>query len=57
MIKIMVEINKIETKKYKESMRQIALEKINKINKHLANLTEMRRENTQINKIRNEKDR
>jgi hypothetical protein len=30
-------------------------EKINKIDKPLANLTKMRRENTQINKIRNKK--
>jgi hypothetical protein len=31
-------------------------EKINKIDKILANLTKMRREKTQINKIRNERE-
>jgi hypothetical protein len=32
-----------------------SLKKINKINKPLANLTKMRREMTQISKLRNEK--
>jgi hypothetical protein len=35
-------------------MKCCFFEKINKIEKHLANLTELRREKTQINKIRNE---
>jgi hypothetical protein len=56
-IKILrAEINEIETKKkYKESMKQKAgskswfFQKINKIDKNLANLTKMRREKTQIN--------
>jgi hypothetical protein len=59
-IKIRGEINEIETKKtYKESKKQKAasLKKINKIDKPLANLSKMRRENTQINKIRNQKER
>jgi hypothetical protein len=39
-------------KKYTKSW---FLEKINKMGKHLANLTKMRREKTQISKIRNER--
>jgi hypothetical protein len=57
-IKITAEINEIGTKKtYKESMKQKAgsLKKINKIDRPLANLTKMRREKTQISKIRNAK--
>jgi hypothetical protein len=56
-IKIKVEINEIETNKqktYKESMKQKAgsLKKLNKIDRPLANLTKMKREKTQISKIR-----
>jgi hypothetical protein len=57
-IKIKAEINEIETKKpYKESMKQKSwfFEKIYKIDRPLANLTKMRREKTQISKIRNTK--
>jgi hypothetical protein len=44
-IKIRAEINEIEKKTYKESMKQNAcsLKKINKIDRPLANLTKMRR--------------
>jgi hypothetical protein len=55
------EINEIETtttkKPYKESRKQKSwfFEKINKINRLLANLTKMRREKTRISKIRNAK--
>jgi glutamyl-tRNA reductase len=43
--------------KNKESIKQkaVPLKKINKIDKTLANLTKMKREKTQIGKIRNEK--
>jgi hypothetical protein len=57
-IKIRAEINKIEIKKkpYKESTKQKEqswfFEKINKIDKHLANKTKMRRGKTQTNKIK-----
>jgi uncharacterized membrane protein YgaE (UPF0421/DUF939 family) len=42
---------------YKESTKQKAgsLKKINKIDKSLANLTQMRREKNKISKIRNKK--
>jgi hypothetical protein len=59
--KLRAQINKLETKKKKkkkkESTKQKAgsLIKINKIDNPLANLTKIRREKTQINKIRNEK--
>jgi hypothetical protein len=58
-IKIGAEINEIETKK-KEIQRinetkSWFFEKINKINRPLANLTKMRREKTQISRIRNAK--
>jgi hypothetical protein len=59
-IKIRAKINEIETKKKsKESMKQKNwfFEKLNKIYEPLANLTKMRREKTQISKIRNEKGR
>jgi hypothetical protein len=49
-IKIRAEINEIETKNsYKESMKQKvgSFEKINKIDRPLANLTKMRREKNQ----------
>jgi hypothetical protein len=59
-IKRRAEINEIEANKqkpYKESMKHKAssLKKINKIDRTLANLTKMRREKTQISKIRNAK--
>jgi hypothetical protein len=56
-MKIRAEINEIETKKNIESTKQKAgsLKKINKIERLLANLTKMRREKTQISKIRNAK--
>jgi hypothetical protein len=45
-IEIMAEINEIETKKYKESPKQkLVFEKINKIDKPLANLTKTKRNN------------
>jgi hypothetical protein len=46
-----------QKKLYKESMKQKAgsLKKINKIDSPLANLTKMRKEKTQISKIRNAK--
>jgi hypothetical protein len=57
-IKIWEEINEIGTKKTIQGMNETKswfFEKINKINKPLTNLTKMRREETQINKIRNKK--
>jgi hypothetical protein len=51
-------INEIETKKAIQRINKTKgcfFEKINKINKPLANLTKMKREKTQINKIRNKK--
>jgi hypothetical protein len=58
-IKIRAEFNEIETSlpPKKESMKQKAgfLKIINKIDRLLANLTKMRREKTQISKIRNAK--
>jgi hypothetical protein len=57
-IKIRDEINEIETKKTIERINQTKswfFEKINKIDRCLANLTKMRREKTQISKIRNAK--
>jgi hypothetical protein len=58
-IKIRAKINKIETKKYIQRINERKswfFEKINKIDKHLANLmTKMRREKIHISKIRNEK--
>jgi hypothetical protein len=49
------EINEIETKKIQRTNKTkvFFIEKINKIDKLLANLTKMRREKTQISKIRN----
>jgi uncharacterized membrane protein YgaE (UPF0421/DUF939 family) len=54
-IKIRAKINEIETKKtiQKNETKSCFFEKINKIDKSLANLTTMRREKNQINKIRN----
>jgi hypothetical protein len=57
-IKIRAKINEIETKKTIQRMNKTKswlFEKINKIDKSLANLTKMRREKIQISKIRNEK--
>jgi hypothetical protein len=42
-------------KTYKNRKKRFVLEKISKIDKTLSNLIKMRRENTQISKIRNEK--
>jgi hypothetical protein len=59
-ISIRIEINEIETKKpYKEPTKKkkksCFSEKINKIDKPLANMTKRRKEKIQISKIRNEK--
>jgi hypothetical protein len=57
-IKITAEINEIETKKSIQRINETKswfFEKINKIDRPLANLTKMRREKTQISKIRNSK--
>jgi hypothetical protein len=54
------EIDEIETKKAIQRINETKswfFEKINKIERPLANLTEMRREKTQISKIRNSKER
>jgi hypothetical protein len=55
-IKIRAKINEIDTKKKKQTkinqMKSWFFEKINKIDKSLANLTKIRREKTQINTIR-----
>jgi hypothetical protein len=62
-IKIRAEINEIETNKQTKTIQRINetkswfFEKINKIDRPLANLTKMRREKTQIIKIRNAKGR
>jgi hypothetical protein len=60
-IKIRGKINEIETKKEKtiqiiNKTKRWFFEKLNKNDKLLANLTKMRRERTQISKIRNEKE-
>jgi hypothetical protein len=57
-IKIMAGINEIETKKIIQRINETKswfFEKINKNDRPLANLTKMRREKTQISKIRNAK--
>jgi hypothetical protein len=56
-IKIRAEINEIETKKNIQinETKSWFFEKINKINRPLANLTKMRSEKTQISRIRNAK--
>jgi hypothetical protein len=57
-LKIRAEINEIETKKTIQRISETKswfFEKINKIDRTLANLTKMRREKTQISKIRNAK--
>jgi hypothetical protein len=61
-IKIRAEIYEIQTKRKKKAIQSINemkswfIEKINKLNKSLANMTKMRKEKTQINKIRNERE-
>ena len=58
-IKITAEINDIEKKKTIAKINKTKswfFEKINKIDKHLARLIKKKRERTQINKIRNEKE-
>jgi hypothetical protein len=58
-IKIRAKINEIKTKKKIQRINETKswfFEKINKIDKPLANLTRMRREKTQISKIRNKKE-
>jgi hypothetical protein len=56
-IKLRAEINEIVTKKIQRinKTKSWYFEKINKIDRPLANLTKMRREKTQIRKIRNTK--
>jgi hypothetical protein len=57
-IKIKAKINEIETKKTTQRIKETKswfYEKINKIDRSLANLTKMRRETTQISKISNAK--
>jgi hypothetical protein len=57
-IKIRAQINEIETPQKIQRINKTKswlFEKINKIDKPLANLTKSRREKTQISKIRNEK--
>jgi hypothetical protein len=56
-IKMRAKINEIETKKNTKISKTKSwfFEKINKINRYLANLTKMRIEKPQISKIRNEK--
>ena len=59
-IKLRVEINKIETKKTIQRINETKscfFEKINNIDKSLSKLIKRQRENIQINKIRNEKGR
>ena len=59
-IKIRAEINKIETKKTIAKINKTKswfFEKINNIDKPLARLFKKKRERTQINKIRNEKEK
>jgi hypothetical protein len=57
-IKIRAKINEIEAKKTIQRINETKswfFEKINKIDRSLANLTKMRREKTKISKIRNAK--
>jgi hypothetical protein len=56
-IKIKVEISQKQTKESIQRInkrKRLFFEKINKIDKPLANLTKMKREKTQIDNIRNE---
>jgi hypothetical protein len=57
-IKIRTKINQIETKKTLQRITETKswfFEKLNKVDKTLANLTKMKRQKTQISKIRNKK--
>ena len=59
-MKVREEINEIETKKAVAKINKAKswfFEKINKIDKPLARLIKKKRERTQINKIRNEKEK
>ena len=59
-IKIRAEIDEIETKRTIAKINTTKswfFEKINKIDKHVARLIKKKRERTQINKIRNEKEK
>ena len=59
-IKIRAETNEIETKKTITKINKTKswfLEKINKIDKHLARLIKKKRERTQINKIEMKKEK
>ena len=59
-IKIRAELNDIETKRTIERIdksRSLAFEKINKIDKSLSRQIKKKRERTQINKVRNERER
>jgi hypothetical protein len=56
-IKIKAKINELEVKKKIQSMKQKAGSLKKKNDQPLANLTKMRREKTQISKIRNENGR
>ena len=59
-MKVRAEINEIETKKAVAKINKAKswfFEKINKIDKPLARLIKKKRERTQINKIRNEKEK
>ena len=59
-MKIRAEINEIEKKKTTEKINKTEswfFEKINKVDKTLARLTRKKRKKTQINKIRNEKEK
>jgi hypothetical protein len=58
-MKIRAEINELETKNTIQKINETKtwfFENINKIDKPLANLTKMRREKTQVNKIRSKKE-
>ena len=58
-IKIRAETNELETRKTIEMINKMKtwfFEKINEIDKHLARLIKKKRERTQINKIRDEKE-
>jgi archaellum component FlaC len=60
-VKVRADINEIDTKKKKKNIQRINetkswfFEKINKVDKPLANLTKMRREQAQISKTRDKK--
>jgi hypothetical protein len=57
-IKIRAKINEVDTRKPIQTIKETKswfFEKMNKIDKPMENLTKMRREKTQISKIRNKK--